>query len=183
MVGPFYRGIRACLIEVDIEVVNKVISQWKQKFQAPDANSGRVFIIGNGGSCAIAEHISTDLNKRCKVKAHTLSNNSLATCLANDYGYENAFEQWLQINEINEFDYLVAISSSGKSSNILNAIQHVLNSKTPVLAIFGMDGNVDDFYWDDGDNTFIHIDSHNYGIIELTTEIILHSMIEEMVIE
>ena len=32
------------------------------------------------------------------------------------------------------------------------------------MAIFGMDGNVDDFYWDDGDNTFIHIDSHNYGI-------------------
>jgi len=183
MVGSFYREIRACLIEIDIEVVNKIISSWKQKFHATDANSGRVFIIGNGGSCAIAEHISTDLNKRCKVKTHTLSNNSLATCLANDYGYENAFEQWLQINEINEFDYLVAISSSGKSPNILNAIQHALNSKTPVLAIFGMDGNVDDFYWEDGDNTFIHIDSHNYGIIELTTEIILHSIIEELVLE
>ena len=117
------------------------------------------------------------------MKAFTLSNNSLATCLANDYGYENALEQWLQINQINEFDYLVAISSSGKSPNILNAIQHALNSKTPVLAIFGMDGHVDDFYWEDGDNTFIHIDSHNYGIIELTTEIILHSIIEELVIE
>ena len=183
MVGSFNREIRACLNEIDIEVVNKIISSWKQKFHDTDDNSGRVFIIGNGGSCAIAEHISTDLNKRCKVKAHTLSNNSLATCLANDYGYENAFEQWLQINEINEFDYLVAISSSGKSPNILNAIQHALNSKTPVLAIFGMDGNVDDFYWEDGDNTFIHIDSHNYGIIELTTEIILHSIIEELVLE
>ena len=118
MVGPFYRGIRACLIEIDIDIVNKVIFQWKQKFQATDANSGRVFIIGNGGSCAIAEHISTDLNKRCKVKAHTLSNNSLATCLSNDYGYEKAFEQWLQINQINSFDFLVAISSSGKSPNI-----------------------------------------------------------------
>ena len=183
MVTDFYRNIRGCLIEIDSDVVNKIISQWKQKFQATPANSGRVFIIGNGGSCAIAEHISTDLNKRCKVKAYTLSNNSLATCLANDYGYENAFEQWLQINQINEFDYLVAISSSGKSPNILNAIQHALTNKIPVLAIFGMDGQVDDFYWEDGDNTFIHIDSHNYGIIELTTEIILHSMIEELVIE
>ena len=77
----------------------------------------------------------------------------------------------------------MAISSSGKSPNILNAIQHALTNKIPVLAIFGMDGHVDDFYWDDGDNTFIHIDSHNYGIIELTTEIILHSIIEELVIE
>ena len=183
MVGPFYRGIRACLIEIDIEVVNKIISSWKQKFHATDANSGRVFIIGNGGSCAIAEHISTDLNKRCKVKAHTLSNNSLATCLSNDYGYEKAFEQWLQINQINNFDYLVAISSSGKSLNILNAIQYALTNKTPVFAIFGMDGNVDDFDWEDGDNSFIHIDSYNYGVIELTTEIILHSIIEELVLE
>ena len=183
MVEAFYRGIRGCLIEIDNDVVNKVISQWKQKFQGDDTNSGRIFIIGNGGSCAIAEHISTDLNKRCKVKAHTLSNNSLATCLANDYGYENALEQWLQINEINEFDYLVAISSSGKSPNILNAIQYALTNKASVFAIFGMDGHVDDFYWEDGDNSFIHIDSHNYGIIELTTEIILHSMVEEVVDE
>ena len=51
------------------------------------------------------------------------------------------------------------------------------------MAIFGMDGNVDDFYWEDGDNSFIHIDSHNYGIIELTTEIILHSMVEEILSE
>ena len=183
MVGPFYRGIRACLIEIDNEIVEKVIFQWKNNLQHSEEDSGRIFIIGNGGSCAIAEHISTDLNKRCKVKAHTLSNNSLATCLSNDYGYENALEQWLHINEINEFDYLVAISSSGKSPNILNAIQHALTNKIPVMAIFGMDGNVDDFYWDDGDNTFIHIDSHNYGIIELTTEIILHSIIEELVIK
>ena len=186
MVKDFYKDIQTCLNEIDNEVVEKVISQWKndlQRQRGPSLQRGRIFIIGNGGSCAIAEHISTDLNKRCKVKAHTLSNNSLATCLSNDYGYENALEQWLQINEINEFDYLVAISSSGKSPNILNAIQHALNSKTPVLAIFGMDGHVDDFYWEDGDNTFIHIDSHNYGIIELTTEIILHSMVEELVDE
>ena len=46
-----------------------------------------------------------------------------------------------------------------------------------------MDGNVDDFNWEDGDNSFIHIDSHNYGVIELTTEIILHSIVEELVLE
>ena len=183
MVRDFYRAIQSCLIEIDIDVVNKIISQWKNNFQYQQADSGRVFIIGNGGSCAIAEHISTDLNKRCKVKTFTLSNNSLATCLANDYGYENALAQWLQINNINEFDYLVAISSSGKSPNILNAVHHALTNKTLVFAIFGMNGNVDDFDWEDGDNSFIHIDSHNYGVIELTTEIILHSVAEELVIE
>ena len=182
MVEAFYRGIRGCLIEIDNDVVNKIISQWKQKFQAADDNSGRVFIIGNGGSCAIAEHISTDLNKRCKVKAHTLSNNSLATCLSNDYGYENAYTQWLQINQINSFDFLVAISSSGKSPNILNAIHHAQDCLAPVFAIFGMDGNTDFLEWNDLQNYFIHIDSYNYGVIELTTEIILHGIVEELVI-
>jgi hypothetical protein len=46
-----------------------------------------------------------------------------------------------------------------------------------------MDTIAYNFDWEDGDNSFIHIDSHNYGVIELTTEIILHSMVEEMVIE
>ena len=182
MVTDFYRNIRGCLIEIDNDVVNKVISQWKQKFQAANDNSGRVFIIGNGGSCAIAEHISTDLNKRCKVKAHTLSNNSLATCLSNDYGYENAFTQWLQINQINSFDFLVAISSSGKSPNILNAIHHAQDCLAPVFAIFGMDGNTDFLEWNDLQNYFIHIDSHNYGVCEITSEIILHGIVEELVI-
>ena len=62
MVTDFYRNIRGCLIEVDIDSVNKIISQWKNNFQDQPVDSGRVFIIGNGGSCAIAEHISTDLN-------------------------------------------------------------------------------------------------------------------------
>ena len=182
MVTDFYRNIRACLIEIDNDVVNKIISQWKQKFQATPANSGRVFIIGNGGSCAIAEHISTDLNKRCKVKAHTLSNNSLATCLSNDYGYENAFTQWLLMNEFNKDDFLVAISSSGKSPNILNAIHHAQDCLAPVFAIFGMNGNTDFLDWNDLQNYFIHIDSHNYGVCEITSDIILHGIVEELVI-
>ena len=186
MVKDFYKDIQACLNEIDNEVVEKVISQWKndlQRQRGPSLQRGRIFIIGNGGSCAIAEHISTDLNKRCKVKAHTLSNNSLATCLSNDYGYENAFTQWLQINQINSFDFLVAISSSGKSPNILNAIHHAQDCLAPVFAIFGMDGNIDFLEWNDLQNYFIHIDSYNYGVIELTTEIILHSIVEELVIE
>ena len=183
MVKDFYKDIQACLNEIDNEIVEKVIFQWKNNLQHSEEDSGRIFIIGNGGSCAIAEHISTDLNKRCKVKAHTLSNNSLATCLSNDYGYENAFTQWLQINQINSFDFLVAISSSGKSPNILNAIHHAQDCLAPVFAIFGMDGNTDFLEWNDLQNYFIHIDSYNYGVIELTTEIILHSIVEELVIE
>ena len=192
----FYTNIQQALDFVDVGVVNRVVKHWREKYQWPrpaEQNAAlplfqhwrqhRIFIIGNGGSCAISEHISTDLNKRCKVEAHTLSNNSLATCLSNDYGYENAFTQWLMINEFNQEDFLVAISSSGKSPNILNAIHHAHDCLAPVFAIFGMNGNTDFLDWNDLQNYFIHIDSHNYGVIELTSEIILHGIVEELVIK
>ena len=180
MVTDFYRDIHTCLNEVDNDVVEKVLFIWKNNFQFQRRDSGRVFIIGNGGSCAIAEHISTDLNKRCKVKAYTLSNNSLTTCLSNDYGYHCAFREWLKLNHVDESDFLVAISSSGKSLNILNAIQFAQSQGTYVLSIFGMDATKP--VEDAENNSFIHINSFNYGVIELTTETILHGIIEELVL-
>ena len=162
--------------------IRKVANIWRCEYQKYLGIGKRIFIIGNGGSCAIAEHISTDLNKRCKVKAYTLSNNSLLTALTNDYGQENAFVEWMKINHFGKTDFLVAISSSGKSPNILNAINHANDCLGYVLAIFGMDGEspfTDNRYEDN----YIHIDSHNYGVIELTSEIILHGIIEDLVIE
>ena len=122
MVTDFYNNITTALNEVDGEVVEdvlRVLTTYQQMISVETyedlAQPGRIFIIGNGGSCAIAEHISTDLSKRCKVKAHTLSNNSLATCLANDYGYANALSRWMELKQFNKDDFLIAISSSGKS--------------------------------------------------------------------
>ena len=190
MVTDFYNSIIKALGEVDEEVVERVYKTISTYQQMPSVETyedlgrpGRVFIIGNGGSCAIAEHISTDLNKRCKVKAHTLSNNSLATCLANDYGYINTLSKWMELKQFNKDDLLIAISSSGKSNNILNAIQYAKNNFGSVFAIFGMDGTLDVGEKDTIENYFIHIDSFNYGVIELTTEIILHGLVEDLVIE
>ena len=190
MVTDFYNSIIKALGEVDGEVVERVYKAISTYQQMPSVETyedlgrpGRVFIIGNGGSCAIAEHISTDLNKRCKVKAHTLSNNSLATCLANDYGYINTLSKWMELKQFNRDDLLIAISSSGKSNNILNAIQYAKNNFGSVFAIFGMDGTLDVGEKDTIENYFIHIDSFNYGVIELTTEIILHGIVEDLVLK
>ena len=189
MVTDFYNSIKKALDEVDGEVVEdvlRVLTTYQQMISVETyedlAQPGRIFIIGNGGSCAIAEHISTDLNKRCKVKAHTLSNNSLATCLANDYGYANALSRWMELKQFNKDDFLIAISSSGKSINILNAIKYAQSEWGQVFAIFGMDGTFDGGE-KDTESYFIHIDSYSYGVIELTTEIVLHGIVEELVIE
>jgi phosphoheptose isomerase len=166
----------------DKDTIRKITGIWRHEYQKHVGIGKRVFITGNGGSCAIAEHISTDLNKRCNVKALTLSNNSLLTALTNDYGQENALVEWMKINHFCGTDFLVAISSSGKSPNVLNAINHANDCLGYVLAIFGMDGEspfTDNRY----EYNYIHIDSHNYGVIELTSEIILHGIVESLVIE
>jgi FkbM family methyltransferase len=80
----------------------------------------RVYVIGNGGSYANAAHIVNDL-LMCGVKAYTLDAASL-TASANDYGYEGVFERWLGV--VGEAgDLLIALSGSGRSPNILRAIE------------------------------------------------------------
>jgi len=182
----YYKEIISKLQDIedtaDKDVIRKITNIFRCEYQKYLGLGKRVFIIGNGGSCAIAEHISTDLNKRCKVKATTLSNNSLLTALTNDYGQENAFVEWMKMNHFGKTDFLVAISSSGKSPNILNAINHANDCLGYILAIFGMDGETP-FTGNRYEHNYIHIDSHNYGVIELTSEIILHGIVEDLVIE
>ena len=193
--NDYYKDIISVLQKIedgeDRSTIRKVTKVWRHEYQQRETSAGhrkRVFIIGNGGSCAIAEHISTDLNKRCKVKALTLSNNSLLTALTNDYGQENALVKWMKISDFSRNDYLIAISSSGKSKNIINALNHADHCGAQTLSIFGMDGehpfpsqnnSVSNF----PQHEYFHIDSHNYGVVELTSEIILHSIVEEMVVE
>ena len=81
--------------------------------------ANRVFIVGNGGSYANSIHICNDL-LLCGIKAFTLDPATL-TALANDFGYELVFARWIKtVGE--RGDLLIALSGSGKSPNILNAI-------------------------------------------------------------
>jgi phosphoheptose isomerase len=185
--NDYYKDIISALQKIegseDRDTIRKVTKVWRHEYQHRQTAIGkRVFIIGNGGSCAIAEHISTDLNKRCNMKALTLSNNSLHTALTNDYGQENALVEWMKINHFNKGDYLVAISSSGKSKNILNALEHAHDCLGSTLSIFGMDGE-NPFTEKVFEHDYIHIDNYNYGVIELTSEIILHGIVESLVVE
>ncbi len=93
-----------------------------------------VFLIGNGGSFANAAHIANDLLS-CGVKAHVLDA-AFLTATANDHGYENIFSRWLSVVGA-EGDCLIALSGSGKSTNILNAIAVAEEKGMMVVKIFG----------------------------------------------
>ena len=79
-----------------------------------------VFVCGNGGSAATAEHLTNDLFSK-GIKAICLnSNTSIMTMIANDYGYEDVFSDQLQIYGV-PGDLLITISCSGTSKNIVKA--------------------------------------------------------------
>ena len=98
------------------------------------AEALRVYIIGNGGSYANAVHMCNDL-LAAGIKAYTLDPATL-TASANDYGYETVYARWLYV--VGEpGDLLIAMSGSGKSPNILNAIEVAEAKGMTVAKIFG----------------------------------------------
>jgi len=134
--------------------------------------TGRIFLIGNGGSSAVAAHIANDLVKQGH-SAFSLSEPAILTCLSNDYGYDRVYVEQLKAHE-NPGDTLVAISSSGQSQNILKAVTWAVQMQMEVVTLSGFDANNplrhmgDINYW---------VPSHNYGVVEVSHLAILHSVV------
>lgn len=129
-----------------------------------------LYVIGNGGSAGIAAHAVTDFANVCKLKASTLHESSLLTCMANDYGYENAMARMLDL-VLNPGDVLIAISSSGKSANILNATSKAKNKGAYCITLTGFSSS--NPVRESGDLN-IWVDSNDYGLIEVGHQFILH---------
>ncbi|EHI48728.1 phosphoheptose isomerase [SAR116 cluster alpha proteobacterium HIMB100] len=106
----------------------------------------QVFVCGNGGSGANANHIANDLIygitkvKGSGIRCHSLSSNSpTLLCLANDEGYENVFSYQLSVLS-KPGDILIVLSGSGNSPNIINVLQEASSMKVKSYAILGYDG-------------------------------------------
>ena len=158
------REIEACYSQVE-DLKNVLLS------------SGRCIILGNGGSSAVASHISQDYTKFLKIKTQTFSDASRLTCYSNDYGYENAYSTFVN-DYAEEGDVVVLISSSGNSKNIINAAIAANKIGCKIVTLTGFEPHnalreldlpcrkVD-----------MHVNSHSYGIVENVHQIFLHAVI------
>jgi len=100
----------------------------------------KLIFIGNGASAAISSHQSADYSKNGGVRAITFSDPALLTCMGNDFGYEHVFEKPVNIFA-DPRDLLVAISSSGKSANIINAAKAATQKKCEIITLSGFEIN------------------------------------------
>lgn len=135
-------------------------------------NNHAVYVIGNGGSAGVSSHVITDFVNVIKLRAYTLHDPSLITCMANDYGYENAFARLLQ-QMAKPGDVLVAISSSGRSANIRNAASQMTSSGGTVITLSGF--AADNPLRALGDIN-IWLDSTDYGFVEIGHQFVLHNV-------
>ncbi len=135
-----------------------------------------LYVLGNGGSAAVASHAVTDFLNVGGLRAMTIHDPSVLTCMANDYGYESAYARMLSVLA-RSADVLIAISSSGRSPNITNAVKSFQNSGGLAITLSG-------FAHDNplrglGDYN-IWLDASDYGFVEIGHQFILHNLADRL---
>ena len=128
------------LLKSNENLVNKLI-EVKEILLDVKRNKSKVMIFGNGGSAAIASHVSVDLTKNAGIRCSNYNEADLNTCFSNDSGYEKWIEKSIEFYGDNQ-DVLILISSSGRSKNMINACKAAKEKKIEKIITFtGHDEN------------------------------------------
>jgi D-sedoheptulose 7-phosphate isomerase len=153
--------------QVTLDEGSETVVQW---VMAVGPTSNKVMLVGNGGSSSVVSHVQNDLCKAVGLRALVFTEQPLLTALANDIGYDAAYEQsvnWWG----DEGDLMLAVSSSGKSENILRAAQASKDHgcKLVTFSGFGDDNPLRQM----GDMNFF-VDSSVYGFVETAHAALTH---------
>jgi len=179
-------------IEKLINILNRVMIYDKSHTAFPDYTSGLnaiiaelqtvrerqgcAFFIGNGGSAAIASHMTVDFMKNGKMRTCSLMESSVLTCMGNDYGYEYIYSKQLEYLG-KPGDILIAVSSSGNSENICQAITVAQNKEMNIITLSGF--CPDNKLLSAGDYK-IYVPVEKYGFVESIHNLILQQIVDEL---
>jgi D-sedoheptulose 7-phosphate isomerase len=153
-------------------LARELLEVWRTKRQ--------VFVVGNGGSAGNAIHLTNDFIYGVSklmgsgIRMHALpANQAMITCLGNDVGFENIFSHQLAVLS-EPGDMLIALSGSGNSPNILNALIHAKATGLKTFAILGFDGGKAKSLCDHS----IHVPVHDMQIAEDCQLVIGHMIMQ-----
>lgn len=171
----YFASIANCVQTADADLLLHAANELRKVRE----RKGKVILIGNGGSAAMASHVAVDLTKAAGVRAINFNEADLLTCLANDYGYEHWVEKALDFYA-DEGDLVILISSSGKSPNIVNGARRAHELKLRVITLSGFSpdnplralGEVN-----------LWADSMAYNIVEMTHHIWLLALVDKLVVD
>lgn len=150
--------------------INRLVSC----FTRHKRDKSQIFFIGNGGSSAIASHMTADFMKNGGMNTYSLYDHAVTTCMGNDYGYEYVFSKPLAFLGKRD-DLLVAISSSGNSQNIVNAVEMAVSKELEVVTFTGFEANnrIKQL-----GNINVYVPSVRYGIVESIHNLMLQQIVD-----
>ena len=146
------------------------------KFQKAFHTHSRIIILGNGGSNSVASHVSQDYMKFHHKKVSILSDPSMITMLTNDFGYDWAYQKFLEYYVVKD-TLVIIMSSGGESTNMINCMNWCEENKVSYGVLTGFDPNntiktqSKNALWN------YHIWSTDYGVVECVHQIFLHGVI------
>lgn len=165
--------------KIEILAVRRVVSEL---FELRN-RGGRLFLAGNGGSAATAEHFATDLGSGSHIRGGGIdtvslsSNLSSITAIANDLSFSNVFRVLFESSKPTSKDFLIVLSASGNSENIIEVLSGARDLGVKTCAFTGFDGGKARELCD----ISIHVSSEfgEYGIVEDSHSAICHAITEE----
>ncbi len=178
-ISPYFVELNKILDKVDHNQINNFMDVLYKAYE----NGKMVFVIGNGGSYANAEHFAQDLAKGTlmsmeqtnRIKAMSFSNASFMTAQANDEGYDTVFTQPL-ISFANEGDLLIIISGSGNSPNVVKALEYANAHGIESVSVTGFSGGK----INEISTHQMHVPCGDMCMVESVHSIIFHYIATEM---
>ena len=160
-------------------ILNKITDQQVETLATRVQKADNIFLIGNGGSNAIASHMAVDymkfLNKRCFVP----NASDLVTMAVNDYGSAEMYSRFIEYYYTpNEKQLAILISSSGESVNIFTAAQRCNTLGIPMILLSGFK-KTNSLNSSKFSNTVLKywVNSKSYGVVEMAHHSFLHAIV------
>ena len=151
-------------------------SSWS-KLQEDFNNSDLVYVIGNGGNLAVADHAAIDISRLSEKSAAAPGSGILASSIINEVGFDNWLQTWLEFTFKNKRRFnnaiVIGITTSSKSTNVFNALNWAKSKgiRTGILAGQDSDELPEDI------NT-VHLDVDHYHTAEVLTLLLFYQLIE-----
>jgi D-sedoheptulose 7-phosphate isomerase len=150
-------------------------SRWVGLTHQVHADGGRIFVVGNGASAAMASHFAADACKNGGLRIQAFNDGALLTCIANDVAFDQVFALPLA-RLARPGDMLMTISSSGASPDIVKALERARALQLHVVTISGRRA-------DNPSRGFgeinVYLPSDRYGWIESGHHVVLHYWLDQ----
>jgi D-sedoheptulose 7-phosphate isomerase len=160
-------------------ILNQITEEQVSKLEKAVSNVEEIFLIGNGGSNAIASHMAVDYIKFLRKRCFVPNASDLVTMTVNDYGSEEMYSQFVDYYVDQDKKQLaIIISSSGNSANIVKAAQRCEFYDIPMVLLSGFsETNKINSY--DSSNVVLKywVDSKSYGVVEMAHHSFLHAIV------